>query len=271
MPETDILNPTTSWDEQLRDCMSPDYGFSRKRSTAKLMVKAVGGRPWTRLADNAGHVFTFSWISRSHACVNRIKWYAEQYEDGYFTIIDHDGGGRHYVGRFTSDIEIVQKGNDCYDIQGATFEEMPTAPMVKYPSNWAHDAITFYPCNDFGDQMLATSGTWTKSTIQADRFTRTIFTDSGTAGDWAQYEYHGYGFQLGMVKGPTYGQAQIYLDGVLLTTVDCYSAVNVGAQIVYSYPKASLDFHRVKVVALGTQNALATAANIAWVYLQVMR
>src|ERR1700739_2833464 len=104
MPETDIINPTAIWETDIQDSMCPNYGFTRKRASTQLKKKAVGGTPWTRETQNTGHVFTFSWLSRSEACVERLKWYYEQYEDGYFTIIDQDGGGRHYVGRFTSDV-----------------------------------------------------------------------------------------------------------------------------------------------------------------------
>jgi hypothetical protein len=99
--------------------------------------KAVGGTPWTRETQNTGHAFTFSWIGRTWACVQRLKWYYEQYEDGFFTIIDWDGGGRQYVGRFTSEVIPVETGNGMWDVQNVTFEEIPQQQMVAFPSDWA--------------------------------------------------------------------------------------------------------------------------------------
>jgi hypothetical protein len=104
-------------------------------------------------------------LARSEACVERLKWYGEQYEDGFFTIIDHDGGGRQYVGRFTSEVIPVETGNGTYDVQNLTFEETPRVPMVEYPSDWDHDSILFSVANDFGDQKLATNGAWTQATL----------------------------------------------------------------------------------------------------------
>ena len=36
MPETDILNPTWTWDSSIEDSMNPDYGFTRKRANTQL-------------------------------------------------------------------------------------------------------------------------------------------------------------------------------------------------------------------------------------------
>lgn len=282
MPETDILNSTAVWEEDIEDSMTPDYGFSRTRPNTRLTTKAVGGSPWTRETQNLGHTFSLSWLSRSWACVQRLKWYWEQYADGYFTIVDHDGGGRHYVGRFSGDFPVVQKGNDLWDVQGLPFEEMPAVPMVTYPSDWDHDGVLLPAVNDFGDQKVATSGAWTQGAIAAPSLTlggfarvnlsTAVMNNPGTtAGDWAQYEYRGYGFRLYMLTGPGYGQADVYLDGVKLQTVDCYAAANTAPVVVLTQQNTSLDIHRVKVVVDATKNASASAAAIGWYALQVMR
>jgi len=283
MPETDILNPTAIWESDIQDSMCPNYGFTRKRASTQLRKKAVGGTPWTRETQNTGHTFTFSWLGRSEACANRLKWYGEQYEDGYFTIVDHDGGGRHYVGRFTSEVIPVETGNGMYDVQNVTFEEMPAVAMVEYPSDWDHDSILFTTVNDFNDQKLAYSGSWTQATLAAapaltlggfarTHLSTTYMTNPGTtADDWATYEYRGYGFKLWMLTGPAQGKAGVYIDGVLNTTVDCYAATAVAANVVLTVTNLSLDIHDVKVVVDATQNAASTAPAIGWYGLQVMR
>lgn len=283
MPETDILNPTWVWDASIEDSMNPDYGFTRKRATTLLNKKAVGGTPWTRETQNTGHVFTLSWLQRSGKCAQRLKQYYEQYADGYFTIVDWDGGGRHYVGRFTSEVVPVETGFDRYDMQNVRFEEMPVAPMVQYPSDWDHDAVIFTLANDFGDQKLATSGAWTQAAIAAapqptlGGFARTnlpkvVMTNPGTtAGDWATYEYRGYGFKLWMCTGPEFGQCDVYLDSVKLQTVDCYAAADTGPVVVLTQQSVSLDIHDVQVIVDATKNASASAPTISWYALQVMR
>jgi hypothetical protein len=285
MPATDILNPTTVWDESIEDSMTPNYGFTRKRTSTKLNKKAVGGTPWTRETQNTGHTFNLTWLTRTWACVQKLKWYYEQYEDGFFTIIDHDGGGRQYVGRFTTEVVPVETGNGMWDVQNVTFEEIPQQQMVTFPSDWANDAIAFFVTNDFGDQKLATSGAWTQTARAAVAGAQgtehvslsTVGTayvtmdDPGTLGDWACYEYRGYGFRLYMLKGPEFGKADIYIDGVLLETVDLYNATDIGPQIVVTQQNLPLDIHRVQVNCDGTQNVAATGAAVSWYALEVMR
>jgi hypothetical protein len=284
LPETDILNPAPGFDPVLGDSMNPSYGFSPKRASTQLRKKAIGGTPWTRETQNTGHALSLSWLGRTYACVQRLKWYYEQYEDGFFTIVDWDGGGRHYVGRFTSEVSPIETANNKWDVQNVTFEEMPKAPMVEYPSDWAHDAIAFFVNNDFGDQKLAFSGAWTQTaqvaiggsvwtahrqlTVGAAYLT---MDNPGTEGDWATYEYRGYGFKLYMLQGPEYGKADVYVDGVLNTTIDLYNAADLGPQVVLELQSLSLDIHRVKVIADGTKNADATDTKVSWYALEVMR
>lgn len=272
MPETAIINPSAAWDDDIQDSPTPDYGFERDRQSTRAVTKPAGGRPWSIETSNTGHVFQLSWISRSFKCVQRIKQFFEQYEDGFFTIIDWDGGGRHYVGHFTGRFPIVQMGNDRYDVRGLTFEEIPGVPMIEYPNDWDRDAVARRPISDYGDQMLAVSGTWVQQQqTDANNVTVSILYNSGHAGDWATYEYRGYGFRLYMRQASDCGQVQVELDGAVLGTVDLYSAVDLGPQIVFERGTVPLDLHRVKVVVLGTKNGAASAASATWCMLEVMR
>jgi hypothetical protein len=282
MPETDIFNPTAGWDPALGDSMNPSYGFTRKRGGTQLKKKAVGGVPWTRETQNTGHSFPMGWMGRTLACVERIKWYYEQYEDGFFTLIDWDAGGRHYVGRFTTEPNIVETANNKYSIENLLFEEIPRVPMVQYPADWDNDAVLFNVGNDFGDQKVASSGSWTQSTlgtapvIKLGGFNRTylsktLMTNAGaTAGDWAAYTYRGYGCKLWMQSGPAQGKADVYVDGVLNTTIDCYAAA-ASIAVALTLTNLSLDIHDIKVIVDAAQNALSTGAAIGWYGLQVMR
>jgi hypothetical protein len=279
MPSSDILNPTAIWEDDIQDSMCPNYGFPRKRAGTQLRKKAVGGTPWSRETANTGHTFTFSWIGRSYACVQRLKWYYEQYEDGFFTIIDWDGGGRHYVGHFTSEVAPVETGNGMWDVQNVTFEEIPIVAMEKYPSDWDHDSIRFYVLNDYGDQKVATSGTWTQTARTIEGVDCTTLDNAGDIGDWAQFEYRGYGFKLYMLQGPDYGKAEVLLDGVTVAKIDCYDAAELGPQMVYMEQNVSLDFHRVKVaplhpspvISLATPSVLSTILKVSWHSIEVMR
>lgn len=273
MPETVILNAEAKWDDNIQDSMTPDYGFSRKRPSTRAVAKPAGGRPWSIETSNSGHVFSLSWISRSFLCAQRLKQFYEQYEDGFFTIIDHDGGGRHYVGHFIGEFPITQTGNDRFDVQGLTFEEIPGVPMIEYPSDWDHDAVALRPVNDYGDLMLSVSGVWAqRQQVDASGLSvTTLYNDGTAAGAWATYEYRGYGFRLYMQQGPACGEVQVVLDGVVLGTVDLYSALNLGPQCVFQRGTVSLDLHRLKVVVLGVKNGASSAASATWSMLEVMR
>lgn len=279
MPSTDILNPTAIWQEDIQDSMCPNYGFTRKRASTRLNTKAIGGTPWTRETQNTGHIFTLSWLGRTYACVQRLKRYFEQYEDGYFTIIDWDGGGRHYVGRFTSEVTPIETGNGMWDVQNVTFEEMPQATMVKYPDDWDHDAIRFWAFNDFGDQKLATFSSisvgWTKNVRAIGASVVTTMDNpgaAGNAGDWGCFEYRGYGFRLYLMGGPEFGQCTVQLDGVQVGgTIDCYALADIGPMMVVQQQNVCLDLHRVQVNVAAAKNAAATAPTISWHSLEVMR
>lgn len=280
MPQTDILNPTPGWDPDLGDSMCWSYGFTRKRPSTQLRKKAVGGTPWSRETQNSGHTFELSWMGRTLQCALKLKWYYEQYEDGFFTIVDWDGTlgevGRHYVGHFTSEVNPVETEANRWDVQNVLFEEIPQQPMLQYPNDWVNEAIWIWPFNDYGDQKTATQGAWTAGyplgappagTVQSQ-----AFTNPGTnSGDWAQHEYRGYGFKLYMLKGPAFGIVQIYVDGELLESVDLYAAAATGPVAVVCQTAMPLDIHRVQVVVTNTKNAGSTAPAATWWGLQVMR
>jgi hypothetical protein len=285
MPASDILNPTRGWDATLGDSMNPSYGFTRDRESTLLCKKPAGGGPTTRETQNAGHSFSMGWLGRTWACAQRLKWYYEQYEDGFFTIIDWEGGGRHYVGRFTTAPKEKRTANNKFDIENVTFEEIPQQQMLEYPSDWTNDAVAFFITNDFGDQKLATSGTWTltaHAAVAGAQGTEHVslavvgtgyvtMDNAGTAGAWACYEYRGYGFRLYMPQGPEFGQAGLYIDGAMAETIDLYAATDKGPQIVATYQNLPLDIHRVKILCDGTKNAAATGAAVSWYALEVMR
>jgi|GEM_PF-1078813 len=283
MPETDILNPIAGIDWSIGDSMNPSYGFENDRPSTMLRKRTVGGGPWSREMDASPHVFTLGWRGRTLACAMRLRQYFEQYEGGdYFTVVDHDAGGRHYVGTFTTGVKIVDSENNKYDVEGVRFEEIPGVPMVQYPSNWDRDSVFFGAWNDRVEQKLATSGSWTQGVVSAApaimlggfartyQTTRCMTNPGTTAGDYAPFVYRGYGFKLWMQTGPAQGKADVYVDGVLNTTVDCYAAASAVAAVL-TLTNLSLNIHDIKVVVDSTKNALSTGTAIGWYGLQVMR
>jgi hypothetical protein len=205
-------------------------------------------------------------------CVRRLQRYYRQYKRGYFTFIHYDRGGRHYVGRFTTPIKEQATSNGKWDVQGVTFEEMPGVPMLQYPEDWEQDGIWLHAFDDGGDQQLAVQGAWAATQrVIGDDTIQTMDNPGATAGDWATYEYVGYGFQLQMLTGPEYGQVTVYLDDVQLQVIDLYAAQEMGPQMVLEQVNVSLDFHRVKVVVNAAKNASSIANAVSWCALRIMQ
>jgi hypothetical protein len=288
MPATDVLNPVAGWTPAEGDSINPSYNFVRNRPSTLLRKKPIGGHAWERETQNTGHVFELGWTGRTWATIQRVKWYYEQYErGGFFTFKNWDAGGREYVGKFTSISQETETMNARWNIS-AVFEEVPSAPMVNYPSDWDHDAVLLQVNSDWSEQQLAVkdASSWSEATtatlpaitlggrlrgsgVGAIPLSNVVMTNPGTAGDWATYEYRGYGFKLWLSTGPAFGKADVYVDDVLLSTVDCNAVANTGPVAALTNQNMPLDIHRVMVSCDGTTSGSGTT--ITWWALQVMR
>jgi hypothetical protein len=266
MPYTDILNPTPTHP------LNPDYGFQKKRPVTHLVAKANQGAPYFREIMDVGHQFSFNWADKLRGHAQKLKWYYESYRDGLFTYIDHEAGGRHYVGRFSSPIEPIPTSHNHWTIQGAIFDEVPLSSMISYPSDWQNDAIWRQVTNDFGDRMVAAvSGTWALATVSGAKSGQ-VWQNGGTVTtDQAGYVYTGYGFKLWAVTGPAYGKATVLLDGVSVGTPDLYSSSLLPSSCVLTVQNVPLGLHTITIQATNTKNASSSGYTIHFDALQVMR
>jgi hypothetical protein len=264
--QLDILNPTPTHP------LNPDYGFQKKRPLTHLNAKANQGAPYFREITDTGHQFSLNWNDKLAGQARKLKWYYEQYRDGFFTLIDHEGGGRHYVGRFSQPVEPVPTSHNHWSVQQVLFDEVPLAPMLIYPGDWQNDAIWRFLLNDFGDRMVAAvSGAWT---LIADPLAKSgnHFSDAGiVTTDQACYVYAGYGFQFWAPTGPAYGQGTILLDGSPVGNVDFYSAVASPSTMLLQQQSTSLGIHTVTLQPLNSKNAASTGTTVLWDALKVMR
>lgn len=279
MAKEDILNPIRGFDKAFASSMTWDYKGPLKGSNTTVTIKAAGGRPMDIETTNGGTVITMSYTGRSLACVQRVKQFARQFRKGFFTVFDWediqpDGTPRNYVGRFITDPECQPDSFGKWTISGLQFEEVPTVAMMSYPSNWDAESVSLFVRDDFGDLQVVTQGDHWSEVVHVrdeDQFAYRILVSDGTvAGDWAQYEYKGYGFRVYTETGPDCGNMAVYLDGVLVGTVDLYAPDAMPPTSVFEKGDVVLDFHRVKLVVLNTKNGAAIAARVPFFKLAVM-
>lgn len=295
MAETDILNPTNWVALGMPFNPNPSYGFSRKMSNNRLMQRPRLGPFITRDVGNAGHIFPLSWVNTDLTTARRVTKFYHDFKHGYFTFINPDWGGRHFVGRFTSEPEAVQTANGKWTIQGCTFEEIPTARMLSYPSDWANDGHPLNVVDDFfpgGTPMPLVAfmqGAWTlqqgifystSATPLTDPASYGGFINAPAAGDWGQVQYTGWGFQMTFPLALSNGVVNVYLDGVeIIAGLDlsngtCASSTSVVSLAVVTLPSVitrhvtgvqvtvvnvPLDIHLVEVQVATTTGGAGTA------------
>jgi GH25 family lysozyme M1 (1,4-beta-N-acetylmuramidase) len=75
---------------------------------------------------------------------------------------------------------------------------------------------------------------------------------TGTAGAWATQTFTGAGIAWVSHRGPNSGQARVYVDGVLATTVNLYQATYSNKVVVFTKMWSTSGTHTIKIVAVGT-------------------
>ena len=295
MAETDILNPINWQALGYPFNPNPSYGFSRKMSNNRLMQRPRLGPFITRDVGNAGHSFPLSWVNTDLTTARRVVKFYHDFRNGYFTFVNPDWGGRNFVGRFTSEPEAVETANGKWTIQGALFEEIPTARMLTYPNDWVNDGHPLNVVDDFftggtpTPRVAFMQGAWTLTQVDFPGVTGGLSATDPTsyvgyiaapiAGDWAQTQYTGWGFQMLFPLANAYGVVNIYLDGVEvvtgldLSTGGCASSLSsasvigvtsagilmtsgrgfgvTAAYVQVAVQNVSLDIHLVKVQVAG--------------------
>ena len=279
MAETDILNPVAGWWDVLGDNPNWSYGWTRKTATNKRLARPRLGRRYSRELLNAGYSMTLNWIDRPYSTVLYLKKFYEQFQGGYFTLIDRDGGGRHHVGNFTSEPVGVETANDKYTVQGLIFEECPQARMLIYPSDFAASSHLIYSVDDYLEPLVATQGAWTPQlaptmagTSLSAPSSYEMLNAAPVAGDFAQIEYVGWGFQMLFRSDPLLGMCDIYIDGsIYIAGLDLSTGNGPGvAGGLIQKVDLPLDKHRIKVVAKATTGASSTANGVIYPYVQVI-
>lgn len=273
MPASDILNPTPT------DPLNPDYGWQKKRPTTAAALKPSAGPSYFREITDVGHQFALNFgttidSQKAWADIARLKRYYEQYRGGFFTLIDHEGNGRQYVGRFTSPVEPIPVGHNRWAAQNVVFEEVPGAPMGTYPTDWDNESVYAWCVDDFGS-VTAAPDNWAHWSVATDSYG--VLTPSGqdlqsaTTNAYVRFSYVGWGVRIYAPKGPDRGIAQVFVDGVSQGTIDQYASSGTASAKLMELPNYSLGLHVVKVLCTGTKNGSSSGYTVAFDALQVMR
>jgi hypothetical protein len=113
-----------------------------------------------------------------------------------------------------------------------------TGPSIRgYLSQQTNTAITW-------------KGTWTK--VSDPRFSGGSVRYATAAGASMKYSFSGRAIAWVTTFAPSRGAAKVYLDGVLVATVDTYAATTTFGKVAFAKTWASSGFHTIRIVAVGT-------------------
>lgn len=93
-------------------------------------------------------------------------------------------------------------------------------------------------------------GTWTTSSYAS--YSGGSVRYATAAGAYASYTFTGRSVAFVTTRAASRGQAKIYLDGVLITTVDCYAASSTFRWVAFSRTWATAGTHRITIKVVGT-------------------
>jgi len=281
LAETDVLNPNAS------DPTNPSMGYVFGRPQGIVLEQAASGKVYGRFRAGRGHVYELTWSAVEKTTMEKLKQWAEQYELGFFTFVDHERS-RRYSGRFVPDrsgrgpLDITPLANNLWNIAG-TFEEMPGKAMQTYPSDWLNHAKFIEERDDDLADTAAFVGTWTLEAAHAN------FHPSGGAGraysnantgttDTAKIKYFGYGFRLWSRKNSNLGIFEVSVkrvrDGVTVvaaTNIDLYAAADTASAVLHTSQSLALDWYEVQLKATNTKNASSSGNTIYFDAIEVMR
>ncbi len=107
------------------------------------------------------------------------------------------------------------------------------------------------------DPAMSYGGTWSSSSTYAGAINNDEHW-SATTSNYAQLTFTGESVKWIGLTAANQGKANVYMDGVLQTTVDLYSAATNMQQVLYSQTGLTGGSHTIKVVIAGTKNASST-------------
>lgn len=160
------------------------------------------------------------------------------------------------------DCMVTIRHDGCRDVvvEGDDPQEMVEADQLRYEGDWK--ALSISPSYEVTEK----EGTGKPVASPEPGF---IVSRANTAGASVSFEFEGNQVRLIGCADPNGGKADVYLDGVKqLCGIDFWCPLARDRQVLYYKNGLTQGKHTLKVVALGTKNALAKGT---WVYIDAIQ
>jgi hypothetical protein len=258
--EANVLNPTSNSD------LNPDYPLQGEPDDLSVSFAPRVGPVVVRDLGPSPHKYQLTWGARPQTVADQLRQWHKQYQHDFFTFVDYERG-RSFSGNFIGKPDIQLAGFNRWSVS-ATFVEQTDVAMATYPSNWGVDSFFLEETESDGNALVKLDSGWTLTT-DARYHGGTAYVTALPAIS-AEWLYDGYGFRLYAAKSSDAGQVQVFLDEVLLSTVDLYSASVVNSAIVLTQQNVSFGRHRVRLFTAGTKNSSSSGFNVNADAIEVM-
>jgi len=223
--------------------------LTTKSAKHRLVVSFVGDRiRWlSRTSSNRGiarvyvdgaaavTVDTYSAAPQEAAVV----WQSTALPWGSHTVVIEATGSHSAV---STDSWVLM---DRFDLPGGAVR--PASPRTTRTEESATSGMTW---NGYWKQAIGSAYSGGSARYSATSGAGVTVSFTGTAVTWRG------------VRGPSLGKAAVYLDGKLISTVDCYSASTSRQVGLFSRTALSAGSHTLRVVALHQKSSSATGYNV---------
>lgn len=153
------------------------------------------------------------------------------------------------AGSHTIKIEVTNTKNTS---AAASFISVDSFEVINTSNN------TIFQENSNG---VSLNGSWGVSTNASNNGGRAIY--SNTAGGYAQLPFSGTGVRWYGLSDMNKGIAKVYIDGVMLQTVDTYSSITQFNKLLFQKTNLSSGNHTIKIEVTNTKNPSAAASFIS--------
>ena len=142
---------------------------------------------------------------------------------------------------------------------GEVLESHRTQSELDHPDN-SVDADKLRVIVDDLDAAISYVGSWSYSVSSMQFYNRSYHTTL-TPADYLTYAFTGTRIGIFSAKGPYMGKIDVYIDDVLDSTIDLYSALLLTRFLVYEKIGLSAGSHTIKIVLRSDKNPSSTGFN----------